>query len=75
VKIFSKNGAKCTIFQSTTCNKFSSLMLHSSSKLLFTIRLIIYQMYEANDDKKLLKGLYLLHRLYVIMAWKTWQCK
>jgi hypothetical protein len=28
MEIFTKNSAKCTIFQSTICNKFSSLMLH-----------------------------------------------
>jgi hypothetical protein len=26
MEIFTKNSAKCTIFQSTNCNKFSSLM-------------------------------------------------
>jgi hypothetical protein len=26
MEIFTKNSAKCTIFQSTICNKFSSLM-------------------------------------------------
>jgi hypothetical protein len=29
MEIFTKNSAKCTIFQSTNCNKFSSLMHHS----------------------------------------------
>jgi hypothetical protein len=28
MEIFTKNSAKCTIFQSTICNKFSSLMSH-----------------------------------------------
>jgi hypothetical protein len=26
MEIFTKNSAKCTVFQSTICNKFSSLM-------------------------------------------------
>jgi hypothetical protein len=31
MEIFTKNSAKCTVFQSTICNKFSSLMLSQLS--------------------------------------------
>jgi hypothetical protein len=34
MEIFTKNSAKCTVFQSTICNKFSSLMYQECWKQL-----------------------------------------
>jgi hypothetical protein len=34
MEIFTKNSAKCTIFQSTICNKFSSLMWCTSITIM-----------------------------------------
>jgi hypothetical protein len=36
MEIFTKNSAKCTVFQSTICNKFSSLMIADRQKMLFS---------------------------------------
>jgi hypothetical protein len=37
MEIFTKNSAKCTIFQSNNCNNFSSLMNSISSPKLTTM--------------------------------------
>jgi hypothetical protein len=37
MEIFTKYSAKCTIFQRTICNKFSSLMSACRSNALFVI--------------------------------------
>jgi hypothetical protein len=50
MEIFTKNSAKCTVFQSTICNKFSSLMwLHTTGAMRATQHSLVASLYMKQE--------------------------
>jgi hypothetical protein len=54
MEIFTKNSAKCTIFQSTICNKFSSLMYWNEDIFIDVTEYGHIKILELADRKKVL---------------------